>query len=493
MKNLIILIFALTILTGCKDNFLEIYPKATLSEGSFYKTDVEFILLANGCYVPMRDYEKNQHWILAELISDNASFQNNIRTGEATRGVIDQFVLASDNTVYAGFWNQSYNGITRCNKLLSEIDRPATVWSKLSLKDRCKAEATFLRAMYYFNLVRQFGGVPLVLEPTTSQAAVEIKRSKDTQVYDRIILDLREAAASFAKAKDVEENGRANEMSALALLGKVYLTIGNFVEAEKVLSTVMSSGKYTLLPEYADLFNPAKKDYKETIFAIQYSENSPELANNFIFTFAPHTSAGAITGRPNINIIAAGWNQPTDDLINAFEVGDKRKAVSIGIWNGLDWDNKVKPIPYCAKYKAPISAPDNRCGDNLPIIRYSDVLLMYAESLVEQGKASQAIPSIQLVRNRAGLSSPITLNDAASLRTLIAKERQTEFCFENQRWYDLKRTGKAIEVMTAHGKREKSSKVFLFPESYTLNSNKLIAPLPVSQVSINKLTQNPGY
>jgi hypothetical protein len=118
---------------------------------------------------------------------------------------------------------------------------------------------------------------------------------------------------------------------------------------------------------------------------------------------------------------------------------------------------------------------------------------MYAESLVEQGKVSQAIPSIQLVRNRAGLSSPITLNDAASLRALIAKERQTEFCFENQRWYDLKRTGKAIEVMTAHGKREKSAKVFLFPESYTLNSNKLIAPLPVSEVSINKLTQNPGY
>ena len=105
MKNLITLIFAFILLSGCKDSFLEIYPKATLSEGSFYKTDVEFILLANGCYVPMRDYEKNQHWILAELISDNASFQNNIRTGEASRGVIDQFVLASDNTVYSGFWN----------------------------------------------------------------------------------------------------------------------------------------------------------------------------------------------------------------------------------------------------------------------------------------------------------------------------------------------------------------------------------------------------
>ena len=493
MKYIYILIFTLIVLSGCKDSFLEIYPKATLSEGSFYQTDVELTLLTNGCYVPMRDYEKNQHWILAELISDNASFQNNVKTGEASKGVIDQFILNSDNVAFSGFWNLSYNGITRCNKLLSEVDRPSIVWSKLSLKDRCKGEALFLRALYYFNLVRQFGGVPLVLEPVTSQAAVDIKRSKDTQVYDRIILDLKDAAAAFAKAKDVEENGRANEMSAQALLGKVYLTVGNFAEAEKALSIVMSSGKYILLPEYADVFNPAKKDYKETIFAVQYSENSAELANNFIFNFAPHTSGGAVTGRPSVNIVGAGWNQPTDDLINAFEPGDKRKAVSIGFWNGLDWDNKVKPIPYCAKYKAPISAPDNRCGDNLPVLRYSDVLLMYAEVMVEQGKSSQAVPSIQLVRNRAGLTSPITADDAASLRSLIAKERQTEFCFENQRWYDLKRTGKAIEVMTAHGKREKATKVFLYPESYTLNSNKLLAPLPVSEVSINKIDQNPGY
>lgn len=493
MKKIYILIFTLIILSGCKDSFLEIYPKATLSEGSFYQTDVEFTLLANGCYVPMRDYEKNQHWILAELISDNAGFQNNVKTGEASKGVIDQFILNSDNIAYSGFWNLSYNGITRCNKLLSEIDRTATIWSKLSLKERCRGEALFLRALYYFNLVRQFGDVPLVLQPVTSQAAVDIKRTKDAQVYDRIILDLKDAAAAFAKAKDVEENGRANEMSALSLLGKVYLTIGNFTEAEKALSTVISSGKYVLLPEYADVFNPAKKDFKETIFAIQYSENSADLANNFIFTFAPHTSGGAVTNRPNINIVAAGWNQPTDDLINAFETGDKRKAVSIGIWNGLDWDNKVKPIPYCAKYKAPISAPDNRCGDNLPILRYSDILLMYAEAMVEQGKASQAISSIQLVRNRAGLTRPITATDAAALRILIAKERQTEFCFENQRWYDLKRTGKAIEVITAHGKREKAAKVFLYPESYAINSNKLLAPIPVNEVSINKLVQNPGY
>ena len=175
------------------------------------------------------------------------------------------------------------------------------------------------------------------------------------------------------------------------------------------------------------MYKRQNKDYKETIFAMQYSEVSAEVANQFIFTFAPHTSGGAVTLRPNINIVGAGWNQPTDDLINAFEPGDARKDVSIGYWNGLDWDNKVRPIPYCNKYKAPLSAPDNRAGDNLPILRYSDVLLMYAEVLNEQGKTSEAIPYVQQVRTRAKLTAPITaaavsythLDSLSCSRTLV--------------------------------------------------------------------------
>lgn len=489
----ILYIVTLSLLTGCTNKFLELYPKATLNEGNFYQSEVEYTLLANGCYVPMRDNEKNNHWILAELISDNAGFQNNVRTGEASKGVIDQFILVGDNIAFSSFWNLSYNGITRCNKLLNELERPNVNWSKISFKERCAGEALFLRSLYYFHLVRQFGGVPLVLTPITSVEAVDIKRSTEAQVYDSIIKDLKEAADHFSKAKDVEETGRANELSAVALLGKVYLTLGKFAEAEQTLKTVISSGKYALLAEYADLFNPAKKDFKETIFAIQYSENSAELANRFIFWFAPHTSGGAVTNRPTINIVGAGWNQPTDDLINAFETGDKRKNVSIAYWTGLDWDNIVRPIPYCAKYKAPISAPDDRCGDNLPVLRYSDVLLMYAEAINEQGRTGEAVPYVQQVRTRAGLTTPIAGLDKEALKTLIAKERQVEFCFENQRWYDLKRTGKAIEVMTAHGKREKAKKTFLYPESYNITPNKLLAPVPVNEVSINKLTQNPGY
>src|SRR5690554_320085 len=230
MKKICILLAIITGATGCSEDFLTLYPETTLNEGNFYRSEQEFILLANGCYVPMRDYEKEIHWVLAELASDNTSFQYNINTGEAVRGVIDQFIITADNRGFATFWNQSYNGIFRCNKLLAEIDRPEVTWSKPSYKERSTGEALFLRGLYYFNLVRQFGGVPLVLTPVNSQEAVEIKRFTEEQIYESIIKDLQDAASHFSYANDVRENGRANQEAAMALLGKVYLTRNRYQE-----------------------------------------------------------------------------------------------------------------------------------------------------------------------------------------------------------------------------------------------------------------------
>ena len=495
MKNIIFLLI-LFIVSACSNNFLELYPETSLNEGNFYKTGDEYILLANGCYVPMRDYEKSFHWLLAEVISDNSSYQNNTTTGSGTTGreAIDMFLPASNYTTYSNFWDLSYDGITRCNKLLHEIDRTDVIWSKVSYKERCSGEALFLRALYYFNLVRQFGGVPMVLEPVSSQDAVNIKRSTEDQVYTQIIADLIQAVSHFSNAQDVEENGRANLGAANSLLGKVYLTLHKYNDAATALKLVIDSKKYSLLTNYADLFIPSKKDFKETIFAMQYSENNVDLSNQFIFWFAPSTSGGAVTLRSNINITGSGGqNQPTLDLINAFETGDLRKNVSIGTWTGKDWDGVVRPIPYCAKYKPPVAAPDNRCSDNFPIIRYSDVLLMYAEALNEQNLTSAAIPYVYMVRQRAGLSSPLDGYTKATLTDLIAHERQVEFCFENQRWYDLKRTGKALEVMAAHGIREKALKSYLYSNSFQMDEYKLLAPIPSQEVLINKIEQNPGY
>jgi tetratricopeptide (TPR) repeat protein len=441
----------------------------------------------------MRNYEKDLHWVLAELISDNTSFQYNIRTGEAVRGVIDQFIITADNRGYGNFWDQSYNGITRCNKLLFELDRPGVTWSNEAYKNRSAGEALFLRALYYFNLVRQFGGVPLVTKPITSQEAVNIKRSPEDEIYQNIISDLNQSVSFFSNAANVHENGRVNKYAALALLGKVHLTLKNYSEAENNLKEVIDSNNYSLLQNYASLFDPSNPDFTETIFAIQYSENNRELSNRFIFMFAPWSSEGEITNRPNINMVSAGWNIPTRDLIEAFEEGDNRKAVSINTWTGEDWDGEIRELSYCGKFKPPVSAPDDRCGDNLPILRYSDVLLMYAEVLNELGKTGEAIPNVEMVRSRAGLTEPLSGYGQTELQELILKERQVEFCFENQRWYDLKRTGKALEVMSEHGIREKAMKPFLFDASFNVTPNKLLAPIPAEQILINRLEQNTGY
>jgi len=492
MKKLLYIVL-LIVSSSCADDFLELFPETTLNEGNFYQSQEEFILLANGCYVPLRNYEKDLHWVLAELISDNTSFQYNIRTGEAVRGVIDQFIITSDNRGFANFWDLSYNGITRCNKLLAELDRPNVVWSNEAFKDRSAGEALFLRALYYFNLVRQFGGVPLVTTPITAQEAVTIGRATEQEVYQTIVDDLNQAINYFSNAMDIHEDGRANKFAALSLLGKVHLTQENYAEAEKNLKEVIDANKYSLLTDYADLFDPTNPDFTETIFSVQYSENNRELSNRFIFMFVPWSSEGEITKRPNINIISAGWNIPTADLINAFEDGDKRKEVSINTWIGEDWDGEIRELSYCGKFKPPVSAPDDRCGDNLPVLRYSDVLLMYAEVLNELGRTGEAIPHVEMVRSRAGLDESLSGYNQSTLSELIMNERKIEFCFENQRWYDLKRTGKALEVMSAHGQREKNMKPFLFDASFNVTPEKLLAPIPAEQILINRLDQNPGY
>lgn len=502
MKIIIVIILSFGILAGCSKDFLERRPKTTLDETLFYKSEADFILLANSCYLPLREYAKDSWWILAEEPSDNAGFQYSLTESVGIRsgGVADMWLAAQGDPEYQNFWNQSYAGITSCNNLLSRIDNPDITWSKSSYKERCYGEALFLRALYYFNLVRTYGGVPIVLKFITSSEAVAIKRSTEAEVYNLIVDDLKLAVSHLSMASDVKENGRVNESAANSLLGKVYLTLHQYAEAETLLKAVINSGNYALLPNYADVFNPAKKDFKETVFAVQYSEVNEVVSNRFIFRFAPHTSLGYVTHRPNIGIatgtFTGGWNQPTDDLINAFEPGDMRKAVSIGYWTGPDWDGIVRAIPYCTKFKPPISAASNVCGDNFPVIRYSDVLLMYAEALNEQGRTSEALPYVQQVRNRVGLTDPLTGYDKQTLEALIAKERQVEFCFENQRFYDLKRTGKAIEIMTAHGAREKTTKPWInayFPKAFDIQSYKLLAPIPVNEININKLEQNPGY
>lgn len=496
MKKILFLI-SISLLSGCSDNFLEQFPETTLNEGSFYQREDDFIGLANGLYTPMRDYTKSVFWILAEIPSDNSSFMASPYDNASLLNwqPSDVFInTASITGTFSTFWSDSYVGITRCNKLLREIDRPIQ-WTNNAVKERTIGEAKFMRALYYFNLVRLFGGVPLLTKEIDYKQAPDITRAEVEEVYNLIIGDLSESILHLEKAESVKQKGRATMGAAQSLLAKVHLTLMDYPAAEALLKNVIESGEYALLSDYNEVFNPQNKNHKETVFAVQYSEANAEMANDFIFRFAPLTSKGEVTKRPSVPINTSnhGWNMPTNDLISLFEEGDVRKSASIAYWVGEDSDGVVRPIAYCNKYKPPLSAPDRRAGDNVFVIRYSDVLLMYAEVLTELNRTVEAIPYLMMIRERAGLHQSIDITGKEALLDLIAKERQIEFCFENQRWFDLLRTGKALEVMTAHGIREKKLKPFLPAGSFEMNSNKLLLPIPNNELVISNLTQNPGY
>ncbi len=478
MKRIIIagLVFGLY---SCSGDFLNIYPETSLNEGNFYKSDEEIVTLVNGCYTALRDLEKSTHWIISELKSDVLDQQTSSVAGNFTTSRMDEVIAGADNIALDDFWNFSYKGIYNCNKAISVLENGSHTWSNPALQNRSAGEVYFLRALYYFNLVRQFGDVPMVTVPVTGIEAVHIKRSPAAEIYSLITDDLTKAQTALQSSAGTEENGRVNYEAALGLSGKVFLTIKNNEAAEAVLKKVIDSGKFTLLPDYKDLFDPASKDFKETLFSVQYSEAAAALSNQFIFFNAPYTSKGEVTNRPNIALALAGNMSPTTDLIAAFEPGDKRKSVSIAYWNGPGWNGVVADIPYCAKYKAPQTAALNWCGDNFPVLRYSDILLMYAEVLNNLNRTTEAAGYVSQVRARAGLTSDISGLSKNELDLLIEKERMLEFCFENQRWYDLVRRGRALEVMRAHGK--------------DMPDNQVLAAIPSEQILINKLEQNTGY
>jgi hypothetical protein len=478
MKKILLVGMAIC-LYSCSGDFLNIYPETSLNEGNFYKSDEELVTIVNGTYTALRDLEKHTHWIISELKSDILDEQRSSVAGNFTTNRMDEVIAGPDNIALNDFWNISYRGIYNCNKAISVFENGSYTWTNTALQNRSIGEVHFLRALYYFNLVRQFGDVPMVIKPITGIEAVNIKRSPASEIYNLITEDLIKAQNSLANASGTHENGRVSAEAAAGLLGKVYLTIKNYDAAASVLKQVIDSGKYMLLPDYKDVFDPANKDFRETIFSVQYSEGTAALSNQFIFFNAPYTSKGEVTNRPNIALALAGNMNPTQDLIQSFEAEDKRKSVSIAYWTGPGWDGVVADIPYCAKYKAPQTAALNWAGDNFPILRYSDILLMYAEVLNQLNRTAEAVNYVNQVRSRAGLTSDISGLSQTELDLLIEKERMLEFCFENQRWYDLIRRGRALEVMRAHGKN--------------MENNQVLAAIPSEQILINKLNQNPGY
>lgn len=478
--NSIFFILAFTtgiFLSGCKNEFLELAPQSQLSVESYYKTAEQVEFAVNGAYSTLQTGNMYQNWyVLAEIPSDNTT--NNLSGSVTDQDEFDKFYIRTTNPFTANFWNESYNGINKCNMVLGKIDG---VTMDTSRKEQLTKEVKFLRGLMYFNLVRIFGGVPLVTSTVQITDAYAIARSTQAETYAQIIKDLTDAEtlpASYT-GNDV---GRATSGAVKALLGTVYMTMKDYAKGETKLAEVVSSGKYSLLENtagslnitgYEKIFDPTNHNHKESIFDVQFKKGGFGEGSGFANNFAPENSGTSV-----VTVGSTGGNNiPTEDMNNAYELGDLRKDYSMASSYVDNKTGKTISIRHVKKYRdVPYQSGD--ANIDFPVIRYADVLLMYAEALNENGKTSEACSMLNKVRRRGfGYQSTetsavdISTADKVVFRDKVLQERRVELAFEGQRWFDLIRTGRAVQLMKSKG--------------FKINDTQLICPIPQKQVDIN--------
>ncbi|MVM33020.1 RagB/SusD family nutrient uptake outer membrane protein [Spirosoma sp. HMF4905] len=494
---LVILFFSLS---ACH-NFLDVIPETSLTSDSFYQSQADFEQAVGGIYAPLQGLY-NQDWILNEMRSDNTFFIYNI----AQRGGKPQedpatFTVENNNTYTLGKWTNDYLIISRANQVLKTIDAASF---DQAVKTNLKGQALFLRAFAYFDLVKNFGGVPLFVDAATSYKETFKSRAEASEVYKQIIADA--TAAAKALPAQASAAGRATSGAAYTLLADAYMNQKSWADAETALKTVTTLG-YTLLPAYADIFKPTNKGNKEIIFDVQYAEGTSQAIFNALpYLFIPVLAdPSVITGvKPATQQTYGGYNVPTPDLLKVYEdtLKDQRFSASIGFYTGPSplIGITYNRTPYIKKYLHP-HAVYGQTADNGPIYRYAEVLLMLAEVANEQGRQADAAGYLNQVRARAGLT-PLTAGSQADVRTSILKERQIELVFENKRWHDLVRSGLAVQVMTAKAAKIKANpQAYYYPAgsapistAFNITDRDLLYPIPVSEIITNPdLKQNPGY
>lgn len=511
-KNILYyLIFGILSLNSCSDEFLTISPETNLTDAAFFKTESHFKLALVGAYQPLRGLVYPGLY-MDEMRSDNTFFRYYAPDRGPANWIEDiiQWTDQSQTTAVNNRYYTNYSGISRTNAILSRIEN-ATFNEEA--KKNILGETLFLRAFYYFDLVTHYGGVPLYLDEVLDELSSYVPRSSADEVYNQIISDLVNAIPNLPVATTFPQSGRATKGAAKMLLAKAYMSrpTRDYISSERELRDILNMN-YELLDNYADVFNPVNKNHKESIFDIQFKEGDGGQQSDFIYYMFPKTANTAIlTGIIVNNTSLGGWNVPVQEFIDSYEEGDVRLPASIKIIEGTlnGGDPYFDPVicltikevgaytpepdkvyyPFVSKYvHGPYSRPNNT-GENWPVFRYADALLLLAENLVQQGKNNEALPYLNQVRRRAKLPNltAVTLDN-------VLNERRHELAFENHRWTDLIRTGKAIEIMTEYGQRMKSQFDFLPANSFNVTENRLIYPIPYRETQINpELEQNPGY
>jgi tetratricopeptide (TPR) repeat protein len=504
MRSKIILLGIIgMLLMSCGEDFLTIPSQTSLTDDVYYKTQEDLKAAINAVYGPLRELYTgsspvsngaNAAYIMAEMHSDNARYVINtlFRATEYQEQVADCIYQAS-NSVSTFKYQRNYSLIANANKVLATVD--GATFTDESLRENIKGQALCLRAFSYFDLVQYFGSVPLHLASVTTFEGTALPLASVNEIYTQIIADLNQAISLLPVKSQQADLGRVTKGTAQMILANVYMVQKNYADAEAVLKAIVSSGEYSLQLTYAGVFDPANKNNSESIFEIQYRAGTDGYSSTFIYGMLPRPMAldtvAKLTGVSDPLELGGGeaFDTPSPDIIAAYEPGDLRFDVTIGYVADI-YDSIY---PYCKKYLHPHSLLNNS-NDNWPVYRYAEVLLFLAEALNEQGKTAEALTYINNVigsspvsiRSRAGLPD-IVAADQASARTAIEQERRIELAFENKRWLDLVRTGRAVSVMTAYGAAIRADEAkYYFPTGYHLpaaafQTIDLVWPLPADE------------
>ena len=478
MKYKLSIFFLLSFLLSCESLLVEKAESFFVEENSF-KTAKDATSAINGVYDRLRTIYNMSIINLSDVNGEDLE----VNPFQVEAREIDLNRYNSANTIFDGFYTNSYLLIDRANRVIVNVP---TIAMETKLRNQVVGEAKFLRALAYFNLVRAFGEIPLITEPTSDVVNIQRPRDGVEKIYEQIIQDLKESEGVLPlKYTVVSEIGRATSGAAKSILAKVYLTRKDYTNAAAKAKEVIDSKVYSLVAAYKDVFPPEKKNGPEHIFSVQYScvlntYGSP-MAEAFAIVFTyPIQQAG-------------GFHYVTPLHVNTYPINDTRKEINV-VTEGKNPQTGaiIKPGPDqgpgSGKYWDPLACGRQQARNNFMVIRYADVLLMYAEAQNElSGPTADAYAAINQVRSRARGGAAVTTGPQdlkgitkEQFRDAILQERSWELCFEGHRRWDLLRTGKYIETLTKAG--------------VPVAEKNLLYPIPQNEIDVNPaLKQNPGY
>lgn len=537
-KIIFILLLLFGVIISCNDEeFLDKKPLDTLVTGNYYKTPEGIQYAANAIYAPLGEegFNGKTIWMIGDGASDDAQ-PNGVDPDYIP---IDEFTLASDNPRNNDLWRIIYRMIALCNVVLENIDGNS---ANQEILNRAKGEALALRGYGYFNLVRIYSDIPLIVDNMSPEELLAPPRTPAPDIFRQIIFDLEEASTLLPSKNEYsgDDIGRINKHAAMGILAKVYLTIAGdlsmyeteenpdnsakiaaiadkttcYEKALELCNSIINSNNYSLLTNFGDLFTRDGDNCAESIWQLQFigcgqRHGSGNMMQAF---FAPWESEitgagdGWGTHSPHVDLVASFYPHP-DTLYNHHNGGNSvdstlappadNRFVHTIMFPGYEYSDLpvgASGLPYSlpntygksgfAVKKYVIGSGDDVCSMKAPnntyLLRFADVLLLKAEILCELGRTNEAAPVLDPIRNRAGIPIISSSLSQDEMQSEIRLERRRELAIEQQRWFDILRWGIAIDLLNAQG-------INLIPE-------RRLFPIPSNELVLNKsLVQNKTY